>query len=209
MDTLQMLAEKAKELTDPSPAMRQLNAMKQSICRNSRLAIFSFYAFVECFVNSVGEDFACRNPGLPARDQELLRGSNKGSHLSTKQKIQKFAEIVRGDGSRPLILTDPKQRKEPFTSFVQHVKELRDAAAHYAKTKATIWLSPGDWLAPANQACDTCMEVARQFWHACYPERGMPDYLGWLETERHVKIAEDRLAAEHDDTWLQCVNAQT
>ncbi len=207
-NTLHLLAEKAKQLTDHSAAMRQLKALNQSICRDSRLAVFSFYAFVECFVNSVGEDFACRNPGLPARDQELLRGSKKGRYLSTEKKIEKFAEIVRGDGSKPLILTDPKQKKEPFTTFVKHVKELRDAAAHFAKAKAAIWLSPGDWVGLANQACDTCMEVARQFWQACYPGRPMPDYLGWLEMERHVKIAEEQLAAEHDDAWIQCVKGQ-
>ena len=197
-EMLLKLVEKAKAMPDPDQAMGQMNALKQNVCTDCRLAVFSFYTFVECFVNSVGEDFAVRNPGLTARQRELLHGCKKAHYISTEKKIEKFAEIIRADGTRPLVLTDRKQCREPFTSFVQHVKDLRDATAHYAKGKAVIWLSPEKWIATANRACDTCMEVARQFWQACYPQRDMPDYLQCLASDQHVKIAEARLAVESE-----------
>lgn len=121
--------------------------------------------------------------------------------MSTEKKIEKFAEIIRGDGTRPIVLTDPKQREHPFESFVTNVKKLRDSIAHFSKRKEPIWLPPDTWRELAEDACDTCMEVARRFWDACYPGRGMPDYLGWLETERHAQLASDQLDAANDEVW--------
>lgn len=202
LERLVSLAEKAKSLPNPDVAMGQGNMLKQKACTESRLAVFSFYAFVECFVNSVGEDFIAKNPSTPPNQQEILRGYKKRRYLSTEKKIEKIAEIIRDDGTRPLILTDPKQMREPFTSFVEEVKGVRDAAAHYAKGKAAIFLSPEQWVPLAEDACRTCMDVAKEFWQACYPGRSMPDYLQQLDVDRHIDIAEKRVAGETDERWF-------
>ncbi len=171
--------------------------LNQNVALYSRLAVFSFYAFVECFINSVGEDAILRNSALASEQQQTLRGFNKkGGFISLEKKIEKFPGIIRGDGKCPLVLSDPAQRVEPFITFMGEVKSARDAFAHYGKRKADLLRNPRQWVEIANTACDICIDVARQFWSACYPSRPQPLYLGRLDKDLHTKIATERVKAE-------------
>jgi len=161
----------------------------------ARLAVKSFYSFLECFVNSVGEDFIVRVGGLTPSDEEYLRGKKKGSYLRLDAKIERFPGIIRSDKKRPLVLSDPAQIREPFVSL-RRITQLRDAAMHYAREKEPIWRSPQDWKELAEFAGKTCVACAREFWIACYPDRPLPQYLLGLDEVRHSVVAQQRLDLE-------------
>jgi hypothetical protein len=92
-------------------------------------------------------------------------------------------------------MSDRNQIVEPFKSFASDVKEVRDSTTHFATHKAPIVISPQAWEQRAGSAAKTCMAVAREFWLACYPSRNLPLYLGELDEQRHMKIAQERIAS--------------
>jgi hypothetical protein len=188
MSNLSIVAESVKNerSTDFYPKISILN---QNVCTYARLTVTSFYAFIECFVNSIGEDFIARNPGLSPEKQELLRGIKKGRYLSIESKIEKFPSIIRSDGKIVHILSDPAQIEEPFSSFVRQLKEIRDSSVHHSKQKANIWLGPPDWIQLADKVCTTCIDVAKLFWSACYPDRPQPLYLYSLDKNKLTELA--------------------
>jgi hypothetical protein len=161
----------------------------------ARLTVKSFYSFLECFINSVGEDFIAREGGLTPLDKECLRGKKKGSYLRLDAKIERFPGIIRSDRKRPLVLSDPAQIREPFVAL-RRITQLRDAAMHYAREKEPIWRSPQDWKEMAEFAGKTCVACAREFWIACYPSRPLPKYLHEFDEVRHGALAQQRLDLE-------------
>lgn len=174
-----------------------VSAANQNVATYARSALSGFYAFVECFVNSVGEDFVLRNTSLPPTTTELLRGKKDGRYLSIERKIELFPGLIRTDGKRPIVISDPAQIGEPYKAFVTHVKAVRDASAHYGKHKADIIMSPQMWVKKAADAASVCSGVARGFWSACYPGRTVPKYIDQLNEIRLLKAAEERARAEH------------
>jgi hypothetical protein len=175
---------------------RTISTANQNVATYGRFALFGFYSFVECLVNSVGEDQVLRHPALPEKTKELLRGKKDGRYLSIERKIELFPSLIRPDGQRPIIFGDPQQLTEPYAAFASHVKEVRDASAHYAKAKAEILMSPQMWAKKANEAASVCLAVARGFWAACYPARPGPVYLDSLDEASLVKNAELRVQSE-------------
>lgn len=176
-----------------------VSMFNQNVATYGRYSVFGFYSFVECFVNSIGEDFIARNPKLTTDKREFLRGKKDGRYLAVEKKLEVFPEIIRPDGKRPIVLSDPKQITEPYKSFVSHIKDVRDASAHFAKSKADIIVPPQTWEKRAQEASVICLAVARGFWTACYPKRSLPLYLGKLDDAQHKKIAEQRVKAEAEE----------
>lgn len=177
---------------------KQVSTLNQNVATYARYAVFGFYSFVECFLNSVGEDFVRRNHSKLSPEQcEVLRGIKKGNHISTERKIETFPSMIRKDGMRPIIMSDKNQIAEPFKSFASEVKEVRDSAVHFSARKAAIVISPQDWEQRASSAAKTCMAVAREFRLACYPGRTLPLYLGKLDDQRHKEIAQKRVESLH------------
>jgi len=87
-----------------------LSTANQNVGSVARICVFSFYAFVEAFVNSIGNDFAARNTfGLAANEIETLHGKKKGRYLSLEKKMELFQRIIRPDKKNPIVLTDSKQ----------------------------------------------------------------------------------------------------
>lgn len=113
-----------------------VSIFNQNVATYARYSVFGFFSFVECFVNSIGEDFIARNPKLAADKCELLRGKKDGRYLAVEKKLEVFPGIIRADGKRPIVLSDPKQITEPYKTFVSHVKDVRDSSAHFSKYKA-------------------------------------------------------------------------
>ena len=173
-----------------------VSLFNQNVATYARYAVFGFYSFVECFINSVGEDFIARNPNISSNVRELLRGKKDGRYLSVERKLEVFPSLIRSDGRRPIVLSDPAQICEPYGSFANQVKEIRDSAAHFAKNKAEIIVPPQAWEKRASDAAAVCLSVARGFWTACYPGRPLPLYLGQLDDARHVQIADQRAKIE-------------
>jgi hypothetical protein len=137
---------------------------------------------------------------------ECLRGRRNGRYIPTEKKLEGFPAVIRTDGLSPITVSDPNQLREPFLSFVGHVKSLRDASMHYSTEKARIWYSPTEWAALAESAASTCVAVARDFWDACYPGRGAPEYLDRLDETEHIRRAEIRC---RDEEAAQCAGPVT
>ena len=176
-----------------------VSMFNQNVATYARYAVFGFYSFVECFVNSIGEDFIARNPNLSSDACEMLRGKKDGRFLSVEKKLEVFPGLIRSDGKRPIVFSDPKQLSEPYKSFSSHVKEVRDSSAHFAKYKADIIVPPHTWEKRAKDASAVCSSVARGFWNACYPNRQLPLYLGKVDDAQHIKIAAQRVRTEIED----------
>jgi len=177
-----------------------VSVFNQNVATYGRSAVFGFYSFVECFVNSIGEDFIARNPNLSPDASEMLRGKKDGRFLSVERKLEFFPGLIRSDLKRPIVFSDPKQLTEPYRSFASHVKDVRDSSAHFAKSKADIIVPPQTWEKRAKEASVVCLSVARGFWNACYPQRQLPLYLGKLDDTLHVRIAEQRTKTEFEET---------
>jgi hypothetical protein len=174
----------------PKLANRVLGTANQNVATYSRLCILSFFSFVEAFVNSVGYDFSLRNKDILAPEEmKILHGRKKGRYLSLKDKIEKFPSITRPDKKTPIILSDPKQIKEPFKTFIEGIKEIRDSSVHYSPKKEDIWRKPDDWIDKAKSTSKLCLEVSLEFWKACYPDRKEPQYLNELDYSKHIDIA--------------------
>jgi hypothetical protein len=170
-----------------------------NVAAYSRLCIISFFSFIEAFVNSVGYDFYLQNlSALSSGENEILQGKKKGHLVSLEYKIEKYPSIIRPDKKSPLVLSDDSQIKEPFKSFVQQIKRIRDSSVHFAPPKEAIWRKPFDWLENARSASKLCTEVAKDFWKACYPDRNPPKYLENLDYTQLIESANGRLKAKND-----------
>lgn len=171
----------------------------QNVATYARLSILSFFSFIEAFVNSVGYDFSLRNKDvLNPEEIEILHGRKKGRYLSLEDKIEKFPSIIRLDKKTPIIISDTKQIKEPFKTFFENIKEIRDSSVHYSPKKENIWRKPDDWINKAKSTSKLCLEVASEFWKACYSGRKKPLYLNELNYNSHINIARERLQLQND-----------
>ena len=171
-------------------AYKKITDIKYEVCANSRLTIISFYAFVECFINSIGASFSKRNQSTLTEDEfEILNGKRKGRFLQLKSKIERFQKIIRTDGQSVIITSDNVQIQEPFLTFFENYEQLRNASVHFSPNKESIWLKPKDWLNKANNFSRLSCEVALKFWNACFPDYKEPEYLGKIDYDFHLSKA--------------------
>ncbi len=174
--------------------IEKITDLKYEISANSRLTIISFYAFIECFVNSVGFSFAKRNQNKKSNEElEILNGKRKGRFLQLKSKIEKYQKIIREDGKVKIVTSDDNQIKEPFTSFFNIYEEIRNSSVHFSPNKEQIWIRPKDWLEKAEEFSKISIEVAKQFWKSCYPNIQNPDYLGRLDYDFFITKSKNYL----------------
>jgi hypothetical protein len=184
---------------------RRLTLLNMNVATYARLGVVTAAAFVEAFVNSVGASEAYRSAGRPPEELELLRGSKKGRFLNLEFKLEKYPMLIRGDGKSPIVVSDEKQRREPFGRFLAETKEVRDASMHYAPDKAAIVCTPKEWIDRVEQSLEDAVGVAKEFWRACYPTRGLPVYLYELDDTRFLEGAKRRFLASIESR-LECRN---
>ncbi|WP_426278596.1 hypothetical protein ACN9MN_04630 [Chryseobacterium sp. S-02] len=176
-----VLTEEGKKDFDQE-TVRKITDLKYEISANSRLAIISFYAFVESFVNSLGYSHAKRNEGiLTENDFEILNGKKNSRFLQLKSKIERYQPLIRDDGKTIIVTSDDNQIKEPFISFFNIYENLRNSAVHFSPTKEPIWLKPADWIEKAEHFSKLSLQVALEIWKSCYPILASPDYIGRLD----------------------------
>lgn len=165
-----------------------------TFCRTAHL---NFYSFVEAFVNGIGLDHLFVHAAkLTRHEQELLQGKKKNSHISLEKKIEKFHEIIRPDGIKVIITTDPNQIKEPFKTFFDECKEIRDSSVHFSALKEPIVRRPHEWMEKVHLYSKLSLEVAMAFWSACYINKNYPDYLDILDYKILRNIALKRVGQE-------------
>lgn len=99
---------------------------------------------------------------------------------------------MRSDKKAKIILSDEKQLKEPFRSLFEDYEALRNSSVHFSPGKTRIWLKPHDWVKKAQESSKLTIEVALLIWKSCHESDKGPDYLGRLEFDRLIKIAENR-----------------
>jgi hypothetical protein len=172
---------------------KQITDLKYEVAAFSRLSVISFYVFIESFVNSVGYSFLQRHKStLPEDEKEILQGVKKGRYLQLKSKIERFQKVIRSDKQAIIITSDDGQIKEPFETFFNDYENLRNSSVHYSPLKDQIWLRPNEWLDKAKHFSELSMNVALQFWRACYPNLHEPEYLGKLDYSFHNQLAIER-----------------
>jgi len=123
-----------------------LSALNSSVCTYSRLGVLTAVAFVEAFVNSVGWNEVAIRANLSEDEKAVLQGTRKGRYLNLESKIERIPRIIRPDKESPIVISDEKQMREPFVSFLRETKAVRDASMHCAPGKAPILLPPMVWL---------------------------------------------------------------
>jgi len=172
--------------------VEEITYLKYEVCSNCRLSIISFYAFVECFVNSLGYNHARRNEEtLSLSDFEILNGKKDGRFLQLKTKIERFHKLIRQDSKTIIVTSDSKQMNEPFVSFFNIYEDLGNSAVHFSPTKDPIWLKPADWIDRAEHFSKLSLQVALEFWRSCYPYLPYPDYIGRLDYQIFMDKAEN------------------
>jgi hypothetical protein len=177
-----------------SDLYNQSNFIKLNICSYARNSIVNLYSFIECFVNSIGNDFLLRNiVTLEDKDQQTLKGMKNNGYVSLEYKLEKIHQIIRADHKQKFCVTDNKQLKEPFLTFFEECKEVRDAAMHYSPSKKSIWLKPTEWTEKAKKYSEITIKVAQEFWKACYPNKDYPFYLRDLNFKNCYHEALNRL----------------
>lgn len=181
-----------------SHVYRTLTLANAEVGTYSRLCVVTSAGFVEAFVNSVGWREAEKG-GRTTEAIEQLRGRRKDRYLTLEAKLERFPRLIRADGIGPILVSDTKQMKEPFTAFFSVTKEVRDASMHYAPGKTDIWLPPGEWLARAELATRCAVEVAAEFWRACFPTAPLPSYLDELSYDRFADRARKRVLERLDE----------
>jgi hypothetical protein len=170
-----------------------LNFVKYEVSFYSRMAVVSFFSFLESFVNSIGFDYYYRHKEiLSEKEAEILQGSKNGRFLNLKYKIESFQKIIRSDKKSVIVLSDENQIIEPFKSLFDYYEELRNSSVHFSPNKSRIWLKPHDWVERAEQFSKLIIEAAALIWKSCHETNKNPDYLGRLEYERLYKMAERR-----------------
>lgn len=171
--------------------------VKYDVANYSRQSVLTFFSFIECLVNSIGFDYLYRHEKNLVADQVLvLKGLKKnGSYMNLKIRIEALQTVIRNDGKIVLNITDNQQRKEPFRSFFDQFEALRNASVHYSPIKQRIWLGPKEWIDQARTFCDIALQVGLEIWKACYPDSEGPLYMGKLDKEKQLKLANDRLDA--------------
>jgi hypothetical protein len=173
-----------------------MNTNIGSFCRTS---LVNFYSFVEAFVNGIGLDHLFKNSQkLESKDQEMLRGKYKGSYISLEKRLEQYSQIIRPDRKRVLIVTDLSQRKEPYKTFFDEGKEIRDSAVHFSALKEPIVRKPDEWLRKVKQYSKVSLNVAKDFWEASYQTKKYPDYMDLLDYDILYKIALKRLSVTYE-----------
>lgn len=171
----------------------QITDLKYEVAAFSRLSVISFYAFIESFINSVGYSFLQRHKkNLTEDEKEILQGLKKGRYLPLKSKIERYQKVIRSDKKAIIITSDDEQIKEPFLTFFNDYEDLRNSSVHYSPLKDQIWLRPNEWLDKAKHFSKLSVDVALQFWNACYPNLKEPEYLGKLDYDVHHQSAAER-----------------
>ena len=200
-ENLQSFAHTQTTEPDSLPDRRRykvISALNSSVCTYSRLGVLTSAAFVEAFVNSVGWNEAASRQDISESEKNVLLGKdtrNKG-YLSLEKKLEGMPRIIGRES--PIVISDKKQMKEPFISFLRETKQVRDASMHYAPGKTPILLPPDEWLQLVESSVKHAVSAAREFWAACYPGRQQPEYLAVLYYEGLQQYALDRLAAAED-----------
>lgn len=166
--------------------------IKQEVSSYSRLAVVSFYSFVECFVNSVGySHFKSYEQVLSENEKEILRGRRKGNFIQLRSKIERYQKIIRSDNQAIIITSDSVQTQEPFSSFFLYYQELRNSSVHYSPEKEDIWLKPEEWIDRSKSFSRLAVEVSSQFWKACFDKESGPEYLNDLDYDTYYQNAND------------------
>jgi hypothetical protein len=181
-DIKQKLLEKEGKEDFDEHTIREITDLKYEVSANCRLSVISFYAFVECFVNSLGYSHAERNKlALIEINFEILNGKKNGRFLQLKSKIERYQSLIRADGKTIIVTSDDNQIKEPFISFFNIYENLRNSTVHFSPNKEQIWLKPADWVNKAESFSRLAIEVALKVWQSCYPDVPYPDYIGRLD----------------------------
>jgi hypothetical protein len=119
LEKMEEMGNIVKKKSNPEDYTDQILSLNEDVAIYSRLAVFSFYSFIECFVNSVAHDFLSRHKELPDDQKIILQGQkkkkNKIVYFKIEHKLEKIPGVIRGDGKCHLLLSPrfPLTHNEP------------------------------------------------------------------------------------------------
>jgi len=96
----EMLDEAIKRAEKSNQSIEEIfeinNKHAENVATYSRTAVFSFYAFIECFVNSICEDFLARNSEITFEEKDIdnLKGFKISDRGQKYFQIQKRMEKI-------------------------------------------------------------------------------------------------------------------
>ena len=195
------ICELLRDISNPDISLpKELNeagaSLKQKCCFWFRTSITSFYSFFECYINSIATDYMANNPDTDKKSLPLLQGKKGRRYISIERRLEGIPGIIRGDGKLHLKIIDTSLRETCFKNLLGPVRDVRDSAMHNAPWKADIWKGPKDWEELSERAFESAIECAKAFWKACYPNRKLPEYLGYFDATTLVKEAETNVASQ-------------
>ncbi len=163
--------------------------LRSSICCNSRSAIQFFNNFIECFVNSIGFDYYSNNENSLSNEQKsiLLKGKKpRKKYLRLKRKIVEILDIICIDDSLKLVWNKNNPIDEPYISFFEFMRQLRNLLVHPGPIRVGMFRSPAEWYQESYECGKICMEVSQDLWKRCYPDREFPEYLEFLDFDKNL-----------------------
>jgi hypothetical protein len=153
-----------------------ISLLKLEISSYARSTIISFYAFVECFINSVGYSYLMYNLRKINNDnKEILEGRKNNRYLSLKDKMNIFPKIINEKYSSKTELFVQNHQ-----DFFDIYGELRNSSVHHSPLKENIWLMPDIWINKAKDFSRLAIEISMNFWNKCFAFNEGPEYLNKL-----------------------------
>jgi hypothetical protein len=167
--------------------------LKMDVCSYAKSSLIKFYSFLECFVNGVGYDYYLRNKDVLEKEKiEILLGKKNERFLSLEQKMEKFHTIIDNKNKQKFNLKDKNQLQDPFKTFIEKYKDIRDSLIHFSPKKKPIWKRPDEWNNDAKEFSKFILSVSKKFWKACYPNKEYPYYLFNLNYDECYERAQHR-----------------
>jgi hypothetical protein len=163
--------------------------LRKSISSNSRSAIQFFNNFIESFVGSIGYDYYSSNKNSLSKEEKsiLLKGKKpRKQFLPLKRRIIELLNIICSEESLKLVWNKDNPVEEPYKSFFKYMRYLRTLLVHPEPSNG-IFQTPADWYQDAYACGKISMEVSKDLWKRCYPNKEFPEYLGFLDFDKNLK----------------------
>jgi len=170
--------------------IEELNNMKRHISGYSSSCFVNLYNFLESYVNSVGYSYRLYNiDNLDSKSKIILEGKDtRGNFLSLEDKIKSFHKIIRNLDHPVFSLKDKSQLNYPFKEFIDVIKPFRDSIMHNNPSKLRAELGPAEWISVIRKSLEIILEVAKEFWRYCYPNRNLPAYLFEFDKDQLIDV---------------------
>ncbi len=146
-----------------------IHQVNRQISNNYMNAIMMIHSFVECFINSIRDDYIARNSLAESKKGKIILGKKIGKCqlelYRTRDKLVNLPYIINQHKMRlnNLVSSDELSKYDELVKF-------RDSIVHPSiieDRKRSIHISIEDWKNMALASLLTCTSITLKFWKAC------------------------------------------